>query len=141
MDFKVVGLNKSLHDILMIQVFGDCKTRLEISEDIYFCFFGGQAEGQEIDPSSSFLGRGFVFQHPTTLRCFCTSYKGETPDFFFQVKLLPFFHNFIEIWNILVFQEVRCLFCSFFFLSLSSNRKESKLLMYFILDRFCYYHF
>lgn len=29
----------------------------------------------------------------------------------------------------------------FLFLSLSSNRKESKLLMYFILDRFCYYHF
>jgi len=108
MDFKVVGLNKSLHDILMIQVFGDCKTRLEISEDIYFCFFGGQAEGQEIDPSSGFLGRGFVFQHPTTLRCFCTSYKGETPDFFFfQVKLLPFFFIILsKFGNILVFQEV-----------------------------------
>lgn len=43
MDFKAVGLNKSLHDILMIRVFGECKTRLEISEGIYFCFLG-QAE-------------------------------------------------------------------------------------------------
>lgn len=48
MDFKVVGLNKSLHDILMIQVFWDCKTGLKVSEGIYFCFLG-QAEIQEID--------------------------------------------------------------------------------------------
>lgn len=48
MDFKVVGLNKNLHNILMVQVFWDCKTRLKISEGIYLCFLG-QAERQEID--------------------------------------------------------------------------------------------
>lgn len=72
-----------------------------------FVFFGGQAEGQEIDLSSSFLGRGFVFQHPTTLRCFCTSYKGETPDFFFPSEIVAFFFIILsKFGNILVFQEV-----------------------------------
>lgn len=48
MDFKVIGLNKNLHNILMVQVFWDRKTRLKISEGIYLCFLG-QAERQEID--------------------------------------------------------------------------------------------
>ena len=56
MDFKVVGLNKSLHDILMIQVFGDCKTRLEISEDIYFCFFWGPGRGTRNRSEFQFFG-------------------------------------------------------------------------------------
>lgn len=60
MDFKVVGLNKSLHDILMIQVFWDCKARLEISEGIYFCFLG-QAEIQEIDVVPFFCWFLFLF--------------------------------------------------------------------------------
>lgn len=89
MDFKVVGLNKNLHNILMVQVFWDCKTGLKISEGIYLCVLG-QAERQEIDLVLFFWLIGLFV-------CFSSSYDFKIllaflireDNLLLKLKLLP----------------------------------------------------
>lgn len=134
--FKVVGLNKSLHDILMIRVFGDCKTRLKISEGIYFCFLG-QADIREIDLVQFFWLKFCLFFSILLLWDAFALLIMEN-NLLLKLKLLPnvflIFDNFFKIWNSSVFQGLEPF--SIIFSLCHSMERTCISLMVFILDRF-----